>query len=1008
MKKEICSPAEHPVLERFYPEISWTIRDMSGKLLQFDAYNNLVDNSKWSEYFRHITPQERFDEFYKREQAKGEKNQKPESYVPRCVSSGEVYATLNTSVVFKVEELIYPGGEAIPVADKWIYAVHTGTSKILAEIFSVDGSEMYCRYNPTFRGNVSEPAPDVRVYEGKIKLPMIQASDVGTDIGFFISPFRFTKEAADYLVGDNKRLKESVVCAVRVDCESLYAAVPDPNQWTEDAHGRFFAPLLNYWQEYVLTPERQARVFIASALEGAIEGGQIRGIQEKLSLKKGEPKKFLSRYRQDEEKLRVNAEVAAVYLYNCVGSPEHYIVNLAGIHADAETLGYETMHWAVVSDRLVETAQGRIFAQKLSEDNLEHLPIKFFFGEETNQGIAQQLGEMFPNTRYGFQAAVAMVGEWSPTQVGKAVEGDKYRKLINALNHLGLKDGGKAFAPKAFKKMFKKNQKITKLMYSNLTQMAKESDEFLTFKPTTLTSGATKQEARLIEQLAEKIENLEMTQRVKITAHTPSFTTRTAQRMAGVYEKSFKSVRLPLEFIIEAINTINSVGEFLDNKDPKQTIAKLIPTVGDALDFLSVLGAPTTQYFENKAAFYGAQAAEYSAVAANAGNNLQGQVAGAMSQNAKILQESAAVWGTRMKIGFGIVGMIAGACQAYDEYNKTIEGWEKREYGIAVGHGIAAAGAALTVIGGGITLAATLTSSAATAAVLGPVGLVVTVVGTVLIFAGNIIAAVLTPNAFEQFARYCFLGDDNDINTTVQLDWAENPLPTKDIIAECRELMRILCSFQLELEETHLEYHRPSAETPYRYVVESLATHVKIRPGYLTDNVQMDIVVEEVFGNNGTSEALTTELRILPHSDKIAVVRGQMEFQDDGNTVERDENGFIRLIRLNIKPKALSSKSQGRVDNFANYHLARKPSACRVKVRAGMNTEGVYIPSRYEYVQIETTEQELQKKINERIYHPSYRTPSFQVIGKDGKPVQMKRGPENKMVSSLDKSARSQ
>ena len=428
--------AVRPIIEAPYPQVKWAYTDFFAyaahnwfgseidPTTRFDENNNVTgDEAKWRDYSIHITPQKRFEAARQR----GFPGFAPDNSVSatRAHSGSDVFTTIDTRVIFQIKELVYPGDAAIEVKGKWIYAFHLDALMTLAEVFAESPTKWLFRYNPDFPANASV-LPPAKVCDGKLELPMVKASESPASVGFYISPFRLTADAIKFLLEDGERLKAACVRPVRETNERLFAAVPDPYQWVTDAHEKYYIPLLNEWQHYVLNEETQAKLFIATTLRAWINA----------DLKSGEPDWFISKYKHEEEQLSIKAEKAGAYLYHCVYAPEHRAAEKAALESKDSALTLTFQNWAVVCERATETAQGRMFAVNAFNDKTR-LPNKYLFSEDAPESLPDTLKSYFPNTRYAWQAAIALAGDLLPAVIkditDKNVRPQIYKKMIGYL-----------------------------------------------------------------------------------------------------------------------------------------------------------------------------------------------------------------------------------------------------------------------------------------------------------------------------------------------------------------------------------------------------------------------------------------------------------------------------------------------------------------------------------------------------------------------------------------------
>jgi hypothetical protein len=214
----------------------------------------------------------------------------------------------------------------------------------------------------------------------------------------------------------------------------------------------------------------------------------------------------------------------------------------------------------------------------------------------------------------------------------------------------------------------------------------------------------------------------------------------------------------------------------------------------------------------------------------------------------------------------------------------------RHDYGAAVGHAIAAAGAATTALGGGMVLAAAIFGGSI-GSVLGPLGTIVGIVGAVVILGGSILATMLRANQYELFARHCFLGADRTAST-IHEPWLLYGIPTSNRLHEARSLIGLLSNFQVE---GRWPIGAPEATIVPGYVDESSVFEAVVLRGttqaggllrywfYLDqDQVAMDVL------------SWPDQRRIANHS----WIRGSYGGGDIEPRIDRDEDGNVCGIRV--------------------------------------------------------------------------------------------------------------
>jgi hypothetical protein len=167
-----------------------------------------------------------------------------------------------------------------------------------------------------------------------------------------------------------------------------------------------------------------------------------------------------------------------------------------------------------------------------------------------------------------------------------------------------------------------------------------------------------------------------------------------------------------------------------------------------------------------------------------------------------------------------VLGMISGVCDGVAFVQAARRASSRYDYNQAFGHGIAAAGAGAMAVGSGLVFAnAMLGGSAAAggAAAMGGSllswGVFLGAGGAIAIGAGTVIATLGADNAYQQFAKLCFLGDEYDGEKPVRFPWSPVTLPARGddgssaVQNEAAALITLLSGFEIEFTGTSLVLH---------------------------------------------------------------------------------------------------------------------------------------------------------------------------------------------------------
>lgn len=309
------------------------------------------------------------------------------------ISARNVKVTINTQVQFCFWELAYPGGRPQfgndpngdrqtpfplkPVLGKWVYVVRMTDGAFLAEIFYDLSHRAYFREHLDIAAQDEQPdtilnmvpAPPASLFGGNIGVPLNIAAGDLQHLGCLLSPVRLTKEAMNLVKSTRKTMEEALVRPVYISAQGGLmlgaTAMPDPFQWTEEAHDWYFTPLLEEWIDYISVKERQKQLFIASAMESWIKSN-VPKVKDRL--RDGEPDRWLFDYRLNESNRRFPAEFAQAYLMQCMEMTDHKVVERACTNRRENAFAQSVQHFAVVVENLQATEPGRHYAFHLLKD----------------------------------------------------------------------------------------------------------------------------------------------------------------------------------------------------------------------------------------------------------------------------------------------------------------------------------------------------------------------------------------------------------------------------------------------------------------------------------------------------------------------------------------------------------------------------------------------------------------------------------------------------------------
>ena len=225
-----------------------------------------------------------------------------------------------------------------------------------------------------------------------------------------------------------------------------------------------------------------------------------------------------------------------------------------------------------------------------------------------------------------------------------------------------------------------------------------------------------------------------------------------------------------------------------------------------------------------------------------------------------------------------ILGVVSGICDCIDFIASAGDSKGKHDYDSMIGNSIAAVGAAGVAVGSGIALAGLFAGGAVALGATG-VGLIVVIIGAALIAVGSVLAALLTDNAYEQFAEHCFLGDSSE-KIGQQFPWAPINLllPHKDPVYEMRALVALLSNFRTDAFSWD---------------------YVRIYPGFYRDGDVFELFVRHTY-NNFRLGPLVFQVLIDLQSGDVLQVAGNRPLADSSR-ISYDDAGRISEIKIAIE-----------------------------------------------------------------------------------------------------------
>ena len=311
-----------------------------------------------------------------------------------------------------------------------------------------------------------------------------------------------------------------------------------------------------------------------------------------------------------------------------------------------------------------------------------------------------------------------------------------------------------------------------------------------------------------------------------------------SERLAKAYERNFGGIHSSFHFTLEVINLANAIGEFNESAGGDKLLTS-ISVVGASADLGIVL---------------------------------------AESMEILLKEASRGI----LKRGVAVLGVISGVCDFIGFAASAEKAYGKHDFNQAVGHGLAAGGAIIAAVGSAMIVSGLATSAgassgaAAGAAAAGAtgVGAIVVIIGGAVMAVGSTLAWLLTDNVYEEFAKYCFLGEENS-EVPQQLDWSPIPLPTSSREKEALVLINLLSNFRITAHSNDGGH---------------------IYPGLYGEGDVFDVYIEEHYRNRWLS-ANAARLEIDLTSGEIRQVEGVRPLAQKSG-ISRDSAGRIQSIYI--------------------------------------------------------------------------------------------------------------
>lgn len=811
-----------------------------------------------------VTPQDRFDHLLAFNEQLREEVSDSIIRANRRHQGSTTFSSVDGLPHIIIEEIDYPGDTASHPFGKWAYLLHAQKNIFLAELVSeqiIITAGWRWRDFPNPNDSAALRDPDGAHWQSVMGLgarPPVPITSLApgedpTVLKVFLSPYQLSEQAMTMLLGggpplvNSRPMSTAFVKPIWSHPKPAYVALPDPLSWAVETKLQFYEPRLNAYQEKAMSEKVQAEHAIAGVIAAWIANGDPADVEDELARK---PDDYLKAFENEIRPIRRRVEESAAYLCSCIDSPEHHVVEAAlnDAHKDVPLhRSFCIQHWAAVVERLQECAPGAEFLNTLVDD-ARRAPARFILTEFSALDFA-----FFEGHRWASLGAMGLLGELAPTWVAKQVTLKVPELTIEAKAKLAFERLGV--------KLDSNNRKRT---YEFLIQT----------QPTKVPPKYQKK----IKQMAVLFDQSALP--AQMAAEAEKSVKDAAEESAG---KILKSVRYPVQAVLEITNLALAIGSFKQDKEWK--VRSTASLVGASVD-----------------------------------------LTGFVMEVSLIRQLSIGARATIQK-RIAVLAIMSGVLDCFEHSARFMDGGAQRDYGRAVGHGIAALGAGAIAVGGVMSLVAI---GAGTGSTLGPLGAIIGAIGALVMVAGSLIASYLRLNAYEQFARHSFLGKEAGAVSTVDFPWAVHFLPAKDPVRQLEVLYGLMSNFRMTLKGDSNPVMGPATGQPLGFV--------EIFPGDIDPAATLEVEITHVYKVSTGVFSTREDKQLARLRFKFDQIPEQPPAEDQTQVpfmsqieVERHETMGVKRIAIPIQPAFVKADPAQPMIPYKDY--AHRFSALRAEYR---------------------------------------------------------------------------
>ncbi len=809
-----------------------------------------------------VTPQERYDGWWDLMESSGTLGNDPVVSATRSVSSGSVYTTVDIRPRFFPFELAYPGTQAGMefIKDKFVYVVHLRDAQFLMEV-RARGAVCDYRLKPVPAEQERWPPlsehKTLSLFDATQWLELpFKPGDRNSDFGFFLSPVRLSRRAMEMLLAAIGTLDP-----LDEACEPFVRAKwmrPTPEAATSVMLVGMPDPF-----RWMVDAHEDYYIPLLNEWQGWIHD-ETR--QAKLFIAS-----TLKAWIDDGNKLGIANEVTGLETWMAeYRSQEQTLRDEAEGSCAYVAHCLDSPECKIVEAACVDAVQPFMYDTKAVE-----------LGHQVHATTAYRLTEMRAG-RYVVAKLVKDTERLPRKLLFDRAAGPDYTFALGRYTWTASLQAFAYYYP-AFERL---------VLRAERSMFGSNTVDYCQLMMQRMSLPTQKQQLNLIF--------MQQRQRFPLKGTPPS--TRT-MRQAGYqilvapaittvpppnlgYHMSrlhLRQVADAVSFVVEAINLTNAFSQWKEASGVTQfnKSISLIGASGDMAAFLADFTKRYLQHAEWKGASKGVLAAETVGSAA---------------------------------------GTVAAICEFNDELAKFMPAADQRNYGEAVGYGIAMAGAVTVAIGSGIALGASLSTIFATAgvaSVAAPEAAPIIAAGAAMIAIGTTLAWALTRNEYELFAVRSFLGKDHG-NPVDYFPWSAFPIPTPSAVKEQAVLLGLISNFQVTITGSGTPYESNPDGSPNSWI--------EITPGYMAHDSLLQIELLQTYG--------THAYRALIY---LYATAGSFDFAD-GNMMPRlsdaeisaDGDKRITKARLPLQPLSLTL---GGLSVLYKDNREKVASRCVVRVR---------------------------------------------------------------------------